>query len=406
MVKQIFLLTLMILSLLFSSGCWDYIEYENLAQATGLGFDFDASTGQITVTLQYAAPKKGGSTSGADSGSKVPVIVRAATDTTIMGALTKLQEVIPRKIFYGYINILIVGKEAAAYRMKEIIDLTDRTPAIQNSAELIIASGKAEDILSLVLPTDTINSTEKTRNLANLSPYTGAAYSVSISDFQQMLAIGGWEATAPYVIETPGSKKEEDSGQITDNIHIGKKTSGTPRIAGLAVFKQDKLVGSLDLKESLGYNWITGKTIKNYKSSTNETGDTLSYQINNSSHKVIVKIENGLPVIYLTVKVNANLRKYYTDAATDYLSPAVITDLETKLDETIRTDIDAALQTAKRLNADIFGFGFALFRTSPNLWQEQYESQWDTLFPQLQVHVSTEVKIINTGTNIKNFIIK
>ena len=47
--------------------------------------------------------------------------------------------------------------------------------------------------------------------------------------------------------------------------------------------------------------------------------------------------------------------------------------------------------------ADIFGFGNMIYKTDPALWQK-LGSDWDALFPQLEVVINAKVTIINTAS--------
>ena len=109
----------------------------------------------------------------------------------------------------------------------------------------------------------------------------------------------------------------------------------------------------------------------------------------------------------MDVNVTAEMRKYYDNKGSDFLSPDIVNSIEKKLSDSILSDIHASLTKAqKELKSDIFGFGFALFRKSPNLWQTKYENKWNDIFPNITVYINVNSKIINTGTNIKKLDLK
>ncbi len=412
MKKRYILLLLVVIIQIFLSGCWDYIEYEQLAHIIAVGVDFSKDTGDYTVSIQHIpAMKPNNAGEGGSKSSPNQVgLVHAATDKTFYGCLAKLQEVVPLKLFYGYQKIMIVSEEAAEYKMADILDLHDRSPLPRNAVNLVIVSGKAKNTLATIDTDSSISSSQEIFDLIKLSPSSNASYPITVQDFLAMLSIGGLEATAPYITTTTkNNESPEAKGGRTGSSELDIQREGDEIITATAVFKGDKFIGLLNNKENLGYGWITGKKITPYKTSlvSENTDNVLYYHIGKPKSKIKVKIIDGKPAIYVSVNAVGNLTKYYGGKGSEFLSPDQIKIAEEKLSESIREDISAALAKAqKEYNSDIFGFGFALFRKSPKLWQNEYEKKWDDTFPGISVNVSVKAKIINTGTNIRKFDIK
>ncbi|BBB91484.1 MAG TPA: Ger(x)C family spore germination protein [Methylomusa anaerophila] len=422
--KRIFLIAVHILLSLVLSGCWDYIEYEDMAQVVGIGVDYNAESEQSTITIQYQPIKKGRSgMSNSSQGRESQGIVHSATDKTFLGALAKIQEIAPKRLFFGYTQVLLVGEEAAKHNIMEVIDLLDRSPALVSTSSIAVTAGKAEDVLKTADPADIMPSAPAIYKLIHLSPNTGVAYPVTVNKFTEMLAIGGWEAVAPRVVSVEAKSQQQDTKGKTQaktptaqdetpaNVTFNGEHTGAYTVTGMAAFKGDKFVGWLDEKESMGLNWIMGKKMLNYKfSETSDQagpGDALYFHVLESKGKIKVQLDSGQPVIYVNVAVKAALRKYYQGEGPDFISAAEVSAEEQGLADSVRSDIEAALQKGqKELQTDIFGFGFALFRESPRLWKSEYEAKWADIYPAIPVKINVEAKVINTGANIKKLIIK
>lgn len=391
------------------SGCWDYEEYENLIQVSGIGYDYNKETNEITQTIQYIPTTKGAISSGPGSSSATQQkqIVHSVKDKTIYESAYKIQQVISKKLFYGYLKVIVISEEAAKYKMKDIIELLDRTPIIRSNTYIVVTSGKAEDTLSTFdTATANVGSAQEIFNQTNLAEPEGAAYPVTVLNMTQMLAVPGIEATAPRVITTSNKRQPAIQGGTEENIKNDLERQGAQRVGGMAAFQEDKLVGWLNDKESLGFGWITGKKLQVYKvsekSKDTDSENILFYREKKSKGKINVKIDNGKPEFQVDVKVIAGLRKYYSKKGSEFLLPAEVKKMEKDLAQSIRSDIEAALRVGqKKLKSDIFGFGFALFRKDPNLWKTEYADKWKYIFPDLQVKINVDAKIINTGTNLK-----
>lgn len=399
---KIFFLAFLVLFTPVLSGCWDYEEYENLIQVSGLGYDYDKESNQFTETVQYIPTAKGAMAgSGSSSGPQQKQIVHSVKAKTIYETAGESQQVIYKKLFYGYLKVIVIGEEAAKYKMKEIIEVLDRSPLIRSSSYIVVTSGKAEDSLS-TFDTLTAGSAQEIFNLTNLAEPSGAAYPVTVLNMAQMLAIPGLEATAPRVITTSNKQKPVPQGGTEENFKTDLERYGDQRVGGMAAFSGDKLVGWLNDKESMGFGWITGKKLQSYKVSA-KSKDTNSekvfyYRVQKSKGKIKVKIENGKPLLQVDVKVIGGLRKYYINKGAELFLPAQVKPIEKDFAQSIRSDIEAVLRASqKKLKTDIFGFGFALYRKDPKLWKTKYEGKWENIYPDLQVKINVDAKIINTG---------
>lgn len=402
--KKIFLVFALII-LIILPGCWDYTEYENMVQIIALGVDFNEESNETTVTIQYlpTTRQKGGISETPKGSAQQDGVVHSASDKTLFGAVTKLREITNKELFFGYLKVIIVGEEAAKYKMTDLIELFNRMPSMRSNVYLAISLGKAEDTISTLDVDHVKPSGELIYNLINFTKFTGTAYPVSIHELTELLAIPGVEATAPCVI-TEYSKQQSDAKG-------DKKREGTQKVSGIAVFKGEKCIGRLDEKESSGFRWITGKDTHAYKESLisddADTADIFYYRIKRSQSKIKVQMEDDQPVVNVDVNVIAELRKYYSNKGSDIFSTGDISVMEKKLSDSIQADIEAALEKSRtELKSDIFGFGFAVFRKYPKLWQTKYEKKWDNIFPNLNVYVNIKAKVENTSTNNRRLQIK
>ncbi|MDP4180608.1 MAG: Ger(x)C family spore germination protein [Bacillota bacterium] len=421
MKKKQLLLILLILLVFLLNGCWDYTEYENMALVSVLGVDWDEQSAQITVSVQYIVPG-GGTGGGGEGGGKTKksspdVEIKAASGSTIDEALTKIQQIVGRRLFYGYLEAEIIGEEAAKNIIEDIIGMNDRTPEIRTTAYILIASGKASETVGTVETDIAVSGGRHIRDLVDASNMTGNAYPVIIEDFIENLQKEGIEATAPRIITTVsknGEGKGQSDGSADGSSGSGGKAEqkeGCHRIDGMAVFKRAKFAGWLDGEESKGLIWITGKNINPYetfKTSGNaDTSNTLIFRITKSKGKIKVKLDNGTPIVNISVYVEADLRKYAKDMKPRILTPDAVNIMQDDMEIKIRSEIDAAVKKCqKELKSDVLGFGQTFYRQHLSLWRNTYEKEWESFFPDLPVEVKVQAKVVTTGTSIMRFFTK
>jgi len=417
--KKILFIAILIASFLLS-GCWDYMEYEQMAMVSALGIDFNKDTGKITVTVQVIeASSSGAQGQSGDSGQKggkskpsVEVMVLSATDVTLTRALTEIQQGTGRRLFYGYQQLLVISEDAAKNIMDEIEGYFDRTPQVRSTAYLIVTSQSCEDVLSTIDPGIKGIPSENIYRLVKISGDTGKSSAVSIKDFSQAMAIGGLEAVAPRIITRSSQEKGMQQNENDNNIQHVKfieTKDGHHIVQGIAAFKGVKLAGWLDSKESLGWAWITDKSIKTYETTNRSeetySKETIDFRITKSKSSIKPKFDGNKLVINVDVHVEATLVKSKKNS--DLLTPDVLSSMEKELSDCVNGDIKASLEKVqKELKTDIFGFGFSFYRKYPKLWHSTYEQKWDELFPDIPVLVNVDAKLINTGTTIRRFIFK
>ncbi len=80
----------------------------------------------------------------------------------------------------------------------------------------------------------------------------------------------------------------------------------------------------------------------------------------------------------------------------DMGTPENVAMLKEKMKEELMADIQAALDQARALSADVFGFGDLIRCNFPKEW-EALKDIWDTEFPQMELDVEIEVSFRSTG---------
>lgn len=411
--KKIYLCIIIIAFTALLLGCWDYVEYEDMSQVYGVGIDYNPNTGETTVTIQCIESGKdggggnesstGGGISGGSKSTMPKVTVHAVSALTIIDAMEKIQEGIDKRLFYGYLEVIVIGKDSAKYITKDIIETLDRTPTVRATANLFVSQEPAMDVIRSFDPYSKLPSAINIHNMANNLNETGETFPVSINEFLRMLSTNGLEPVLPII-----SLERFENIQVINDLKTVRPLSlieGHCRIDSMAVFYGPEFRGVLDDEKNIGLGLILnnmGKTYINLNSSQMyNTKQTMVLRITSSKSKVEAKLVDNMPNINIKINVKAVLRKYVSEEGSSYITPDVITSLESRLEKSVCSQIEYALKKGqKEFKSDIFGFGNALYKKYPRLWHSKYENVWDSIFPNLPVNISINAKITNTGTNI------
>ena len=194
--------------------------------------------------------------------------------------------------------------------------------------------------------------------------------------------------------DSSGSSGSSGSSSSSSEEEVLKATSGIKNI-GLAVFKEDELVGKLSAIETMCHLIVTND-LKSCNISipdpNNEMQTVDLYLTLYAKPEIKVSILNGSP--YVTIQVRTNARIASIDKISSEMTQERIQALEISASSYLETQISNYLyKTAKEFHSDIAGIGkYALkqFQTNTDFinyhWLERYQ---DSFF---QVNVNTEIE--------------
>ena len=148
---------------------------------------------------------------------------------------------------------------------------------------------------------------------------------------------------------------------------------------GLAIFKNDKLVGELSAQETIWHMIVSNQLKSCTISIPDPLGDTESIDLNlklDCVPKKSVNLINGTPHISCKIKIKAQIlsaTQQSTSNETNYYKKENLRLIETTCNEYLEKNIkDYLYKTAKTYNSDIDGFGkYAVkYFSTTQSWEE------------------------------------
>ena len=374
--RPMLIIIIAFVTLLTLPGCWSAKGLSSLAIVTGIGIDKGASLDQLLLTIQIVKPSQAQvpSSEGGKSRGKAFWNATCAGETMI-GAIREVTHLIGKEPFLAHSNVIIFGNDFATTGVKKTLDFFLRNPETQPTALILVASGRAGDILNVeseaeILPVQNIIKIIK--GAAAISQFKV----ITINDFANNLMSKTTAPIAPLVSITQNGNRQ--------NIYV----------SGLAVFKKDKLVGALNDMETRGLLWTTGDVKKGLIliTSPEDTGN-VAFEISKSKSKVTPEIKAGRVIIHIEVRTETNLVE---QTSADKIYFPVVALLEERQAEVIRQEIMAAFDKSAELSADIFGFGDIVYKRFPAQWQS-LEDHWDEVYPRIDLVLDIKVTMRETG---------
>lgn len=371
-----YIIIIILFSLFFVSGCVEKHEVDDLTIATAIGLDLNEE-GAIEFTAQVL----NNNAVGNRPMDVAPSIVVSEIGRTTQEALRKLTTIITDRLFFSHFVVLIIGEELAKKGILPYVYYFAINQETLHRYNVIIARGcKANEVLKI------ISILEHIPSMSIDGKFNASTEFYGISKYYT-------KDEVINDIKSDGIHLALGSIQIIGDVEEGsdlenrKKTEAKnyTKVSTIGIFKEDKLVAWFDEDESLGYNYLLGKIKNSFVVVTKGDGILATVEINDSSSKWKLFVEEGKIKFKLTIKYIANIVEDMSGSTSN--SPVYMHDILNRTNYEIRMKCEKALNKAKEYKTDIFGFGRYIYRWKYKLWEEIKTVYDDDIFPNLDVEI-------------------
>ncbi|MCK8828482.1 Ger(x)C family spore germination protein [Natroniella acetigena] len=367
--KKKVLVLVLISSVIFLVGCWNYIEMKDRTFVVGVGVDL-VEDDLIEVTTQLLKPHEiGVPAAGEPTPDADPVWILSSQGETVFDAVRNFVRQAGRKLFWQYNNVVVFSEEVAREGILPFLDFFVREHELRLGQKLVISKGEAGDIVGAKHGLERIPSMAIVDMLEE-EEAMGGIVNVDLFDFLEEV---NSKAGAPVV----GTVENLEGARLD--------------VEGGAVFKGDQLQGFLDKRETRGRNWVVGRVVSAIIVLEWEEDQKLSVEILRTNSSIEPEFRDGRLVIKVEIETEGNLGEQQT--AVDFTKLDRWYSLEKKLVNSIENEIKDIIELAQQeFRADIFGFADEVYRKYPQEWR-RIEDEWEDEFASLEVVVDVEAKI-------------
>lgn len=363
-----FIIVIIILILAFSSSYRSF-NIDNLAFVIALGIDKGSNDGNLQITLQIAKPSaisETGSSKESDS-----YVINSVEASSISTAINLMNSYIGKELNLSHCKLIVFSEEVAVGGIsKELYTLMNNLE-IRPYTNMVVSKTGAKYYIENSKPSLEVLPSKYYEIFPNSSKYTGYTSNATIGDFFNNMKsntsegysiLGGAIDGDLSVLGKYSSTNPIDSGNIKSNETSISGKRGAENI-GLAVFKDDKLVGELNAIETICFSIIHNEvdgfliTIENPE---DEESYIDLYLYHDSNSKCDVDIINGNP--YITINCKLDGRIYSMKNNAEYLNNDVLDKISSYASNYMKLQMSNYLyKTSKDFKSDINGFGkFAL----------------------------------------------
>ncbi len=397
--KNTSIVIMCVVLLLGFNASYTSLNIDNLAYVVAIGIDVGKND-VYKVSFQFiprSSEEKSESSTSSNGGKSVINTVEAPSLNT---AINLTNSYLARKINLSHCKVIIFSEQVATYGIsKEIYSLINNSQA-RPSANIIICKNSAERYIKDTNPILENLITKYYELFPNSGKYTGYIYNATLGDFFNQLVSNTCEPFA--ILGGINSNMYSNNNKISYSNNTGNMKSTETSFSGLrgsenigvAVFKDDKLVGELNATETLCLSIIKGEVssflihVPNPKDSEKEI-DLIIYP--SDKRNVTVDIVNGSPYITFSEKFVGKI--YSASKDKEYLNAEEIknlSDLSNKYLENILKNY--LYKTSATYGSDINDFG--RYALSKFLTIDQFnEYDWKNNYKNSTFKVSVDTQV-------------
>lgn len=372
--RKIKSIVMIIISAYLFTGCWNYREINNLSVVAGIAIDRNELDGKYEVTIEIVNIKKGKDISNNSE------YVTLCGDS-LFDIIRNMISVSSRRLYFSHAKIVIISKELAKDGLSKAIDWYIRDAETRTDIYLLISKEKtAKEVLMTKRNENMIVSFDLAKVIQN-EKNVSTAPKVDLWDFLDILKQKEANTSLPLIFIDKSGEKE------------------VPRIEGMAVIKDDKLVGMIDGDIAKYILFTTDEIKTGILVLGRKSSEPISFEIFKNRTKVKYKFDEGKMKVQVFTDTIVSIAEYQTQQPfnTSEEKEVIEKQLANMLEESIYNSIN---MIQKEYKSDIFGFGITLHKDYPKLWKELSDN-WEYNFENLEVEVISKVQIKNSATTSK-----
>ncbi len=403
--KYVSLIIITIIVSVAFTGSHSVQSVDDLAYAIALGIDI-AEDDNLEVTFQFNIPSANGESG---SGESAPSVIDSVKANSIDSAINLMNAYVSKEINLSHCKVIVISQELAQKGIaKEIYSLMNKVQ-IRPDSHLVITTSTAKKYIESVAPSLENLVAKFYEVLPTSGDYTGYTINAELGEFFNQLLCETCEATA--TLGNIVQKKEEENTSAEDSSSGGTEGQSNESVSakngienlGVAVFKDDKFVGSLGTEETLAHLLLRNE-LKNCNISVTDPEDSTKkidlYLTSNHTARINVSIVNGTP--YIKIKIIANTRISSIEDITKDVSDERISKIEEASADYLKELLsNYCYKTSKEYHSDIAGFGrYALkdFKTNTEFEEYDWLSHYQDAFFEISTEVNIKSGFLLTGT--------
>ncbi|MGM9949266.1 MAG: Ger(x)C family spore germination protein [Lysinibacillus sp.] len=373
--KKLKVLALILASFTLLAGCAEQHILERLSLATLIGYDagdeeYDLSS---TFVIRQVNPE-----------FQSDVITLSAVAKTTKGIRDEIGLQVSKKVAKGQLRVVLYGEEFAKAGIGQMIYNQLKNPEVSSGVYLSVVEGKTKPFLEYQYD----NITDIGQHIYNLLGHN--------IERERLLS---------STIHETGRDYYSPTRQII--LPIIKRKENLVEITGLALFRNDQMVGRLPAEDIFyvkllreGYEngsvelLLDGKNLESLIAPKREVPDKIAVAFDSIKADMKMKVVNQTTPEF-DVNIEIKLRLTDIDDAIQMNRKNTNELIQEEVNKKMEKELYRIIEYSQELNSDVFGFGeyYKSRVRDANLTPEKEEN----MYPNMKMNIHIHSKIIRNG---------
>lgn len=374
--QKLILLSFIIGCLVILSACWDQRLLREQSLILAIGYD-KGENNTLKKTVTYPKKGEGNSENSEENLSAQGSNTLSMTGHTVKDAEEKMDKVITEKFDRSKARVIIFGKNLAEAGIFSTLDSVYRDLRGPLYANVAIFDGEAEDALNIKSDQAAITS-DIYADLLNSAAEAGITQNKNVQNAAPILLAKGKDLALPHL-----------------SIDEAKKDVV---VKGLALFHQDKMVGTLNIDQSTMFLLLSDNNAKytsfNFKVDENEKDpykQFVNFKIQKNSRKIDIIPTNGDIHAKIEMNLEIDIDEY---AADDLADKNKIKKLRSKIENDLNELAEETIAITQEVNSDVLGLGSKVKAYHHEVWKN---IDWVEVYKEMNIDIDFSVQIIRHG---------
>lgn len=342
----------------------------------------DKAESGIELSLAFPLPNRliPGFSGGTGQSSGAPYTFVTKTGRDIGEAYRTIQSDLSRKITFGQTSVIVIGEKLARDGIQSVLEFIAREPRFHINANLFVVNGKAIELTTVPavferFPVDILLAYDRDH----------VTIDTTTSDCLRAYYYGG-DMILPQL-------KFEKKAMPSESSAI-KNWMGTD---GAAIFRQGKLVASLNTNEMRGALWVLGQlqdaeiSVRSHTDSKN-----VNYMINRAHTKIHPVVNGNQITVYIRTKADASLISCESDV--DLQDRVQEKRLEKDMEALVEQRMSQAIASARKAGSDAYQIGSYMDWYHPGEWKRISRNWRDIYSNQIRFVTEADITIKRLGS--------
>lgn len=368
-------LGLLLILVIFISGCWDFEMISDQAVILGIAVDDHDEGYRLALEIVQFANEKSESEGGA---GKSEVFISTYPKKSIEIPLHGIQSRLSGHPFYPNIHIFVIGKEQAQIGISDIISHFLRDPDMRRATQVVIADEKATELLQIKTTQEAFTA-YYLEKLVEGTEHTGRTITSDIGDISRAVH----EKTASFIplISISPAKTEA-------------------KVIGTALLEEGKWVDQLSEEETKAVVFTSNPVVGDgsFRIDCPETGTgSIAIDIIKVKPSLESKVSGERLIIQGKSRVIGYLSEY-TCSDGKVLGRTTLETLEKEMTQKLNDEVNAHLTSIlHRTGVDVLDIRSELERKNPKQW-EKIERKFKDMLRNAKVDISVTIELKNKGS--------